>query len=98
MRLVTFEANGAAPLGAVAGDGVVDLARAAPDLPGDLLGLIRGGEAALRRAADAAGRADAAARRPLDGLRHLLPLANPGKVVCLGLNYVDHAAEGGHAR
>ena len=34
----------------------------------------------------------------LDGLRHLLPLENPGKVVCLGLNYVDHAAEGGHAR
>jgi 2-keto-4-pentenoate hydratase/2-oxohepta-3-ene-1,7-dioic acid hydratase in catechol pathway len=82
----------------VAGDEVVDLARAAPDLPGDVLGLIRGGEAALRRAAEAAGRADAAARRPLDGLRHRLPVENPGKVVCLGLNYVDHAAEGGHDR
>ena len=33
---------------------------------------------------------------PLAGLHLLTPLAQPGKLVCLGLNYADHAAEGGH--
>ncbi len=33
---------------------------------------------------------------PLASLQLLTPLARPGKLVCLGLNYADHAAEGGH--
>ncbi len=33
---------------------------------------------------------------PLHGL-HLLPVVpNPGKIICIGLNYRDHAAEGGN--
>src|SRR3990172_12028762 len=28
----------------------------------------------------------------------LPPIARRGKIICLGLNYVDHAAEGGHAK
>lgn len=31
----------------------------------------------------------------LDGLRIGAPVAQPGKIVCIGLNYVDHAAETG---
>jgi len=27
-----------------------------------------------------------------------LPVARPGKILCLGLNYLEHAKEGGHAR
>ncbi|MCB1391075.1 MAG: fumarylacetoacetate hydrolase family protein [Rhodobacteraceae bacterium] len=38
----------------------------------------------------------AAPRRPLDAPR-ALPLARPGKIVCLGLNYSEHAREGGYA-
>ncbi|MCL8025489.1 fumarylacetoacetate hydrolase family protein [Nocardioides bruguierae] len=37
---------------------------------------------------------------PLEGAEDLrvgAPLARPGKVVCIGLNYADHAAEGGMA-
>lgn len=30
-----------------------------------------------------------------DAIAFLPPLARPGKVICLGLNYADHAAEGG---
>ena len=47
MRLVTFDQNGAARLGVCAGDSVVDLAKAAPDLPRDLVALIRAGKDAL---------------------------------------------------
>ncbi|WP_295381762.1 fumarylacetoacetate hydrolase family protein [uncultured Pseudacidovorax sp.] len=32
-----------------------------------------------------------------DAVRWELPVARPGKVICLGLNYADHAAEGGNA-
>ncbi len=98
MRLVTFDDGGAARLGVVLGEVAVDLARAAPALPRDLLGLIRGGSDAFAAAAEAARKAKAEASRPLAGLRFRLPLEHAGKIVCLGLNYVDHAAEGGHAK
>lgn len=35
--------------------------------------------------------------RPLGSVSLALPLARPGKVVCIGLNYRAHAAEGGFA-
>jgi 2-keto-4-pentenoate hydratase/2-oxohepta-3-ene-1,7-dioic acid hydratase in catechol pathway len=97
MRLVSFEHQGAPRLGAVDGDAVVDLAEAAPDLPRELGALLRR-ESGLAAAAAAAKSAKTAARRALKGLRLLPPVGNPGKIVCLGLNYVDHAAEGGHAK
>ena len=36
------------------------------------------------------------ARVVRSGLRVLLVLANPGKIICIGLNYRDHANEGGN--
>ncbi|HET9043456.1 MAG TPA: fumarylacetoacetate hydrolase family protein [Burkholderiales bacterium] len=97
MRLVAFEHQGAPRLGAVDGEAVIDLADAAPDLPRELAALLRR-EDGLAAAAAAAKAAKPAARRALKGLRLLPPVGNPGKIVCLGLNYVDHAAEGGHAK
>jgi acylpyruvate hydrolase len=32
-------------------------------------------------------------RLPLDGVRLLAPVPDPQKIICLGLNYVDHAEE-----
>ena len=98
MRLVAFDEGGKARLGVLQGEAVVDLSRAAPDLPRDLAGLIRQGPAALAAAAEAGRTAKADASRPLQGLRFRPPVENAGKIVCLGLNYVDHAAEGGHAK
>jgi len=49
---------------------------------------------------DAARRAVAAGTLPhvdVDGLRVGPPLVRPGKIVCIGLNYHDHAAETGAA-
>src|SRR6266568_148184 len=37
-------------------------------------------------------------RRPLAQLRFGLPVPRPGKILCLGLNYLEHAKECGHAR
>ena len=36
--------------------------------------------------------------QPLSSVKFELPIAHPPKIVCLGLNYADHAKEGGHAR
>jgi 2-keto-4-pentenoate hydratase/2-oxohepta-3-ene-1,7-dioic acid hydratase in catechol pathway len=98
MRLAAFEHAGTARLGLVEGDNVIDLAEAAPDLPRDLAGLIRAGAAGLAAAAQATRTARTGARHPIAGLRFLPPVARPGKIICLGLNYADHAKEGGHAK
>jgi acylpyruvate hydrolase len=34
---------------------------------------------------------------PLEGLVPALPVSKAGKILCVGLNFLDHAAEGGHA-
>jgi 2-keto-4-pentenoate hydratase/2-oxohepta-3-ene-1,7-dioic acid hydratase in catechol pathway len=68
---------------------LLDLSSVAADLDGAFLA---GGGVELARAAVAAGTLP---RLEADGLRIGAPLARPGKVVCIGLNYRDHAAETG---
>ena len=96
MRLIAFDKNGTATLGARDGDSVVDLSIAAPDLPGDLTGVIKLGQAGIDKIAAAVSNAGDDARVSLDGIKYLPPSTNAGKLICLGLNYADHAAEGGH--
>ena len=56
-------------------------------------GLLEGGSAALAKAAQAAH----SASETLDASAVTLaaPIPNPGKILCIGLNYADHAAESG---
>jgi acylpyruvate hydrolase len=98
MRLAVFEHAGSARLGLVDGDSVIDLAEAAPNLPRDLIGLIRAGAPAFAAAAQVVRTARPSSRHELAELRFLAPIQNPGKIICLGLNYADHAKEGGHAK
>jgi acylpyruvate hydrolase len=93
MKIVGFEADGGLRLGIVEGDQVVDLQAVDPNLPADLR-LILQKSSDLAPLADLAKKAPASARRPLKGLKFALPVANPGKVVCLGLNYLEHVKEG----
>ena len=76
------------------GDRVVNLAAAAPDLPADLLGMLRGGREAFERAAAAAETAPDDARLAYAELRFHPLMTNAPKMICLGLNYAAHAAEG----
>ncbi|MFT4728104.1 MAG: 2-keto-4-pentenoate hydratase/2-oxohepta-3-ene-1,7-dioic acid hydratase in catechol pathway [Granulosicoccus sp.] len=41
--------------------------------------------------------ADQASAVALADITPALPVANPGKIICLGLNYIDHIKEGGYA-
>ena len=75
----------------------VNLTLAAPELPRNLKDLIctPGG----LTAADAAARkAPASAVQSIASVTMLPLIPNPGKIVCMGLNYADHAKEGGNAR
>ena len=98
MRIVAFDKNGNATLGVREGDEIVDLSVADPSLPSDLLGFLRAGKDAFAHAEATAREAGPDARVPLEGLKYLPPIANPPKILCLGLNYADHAAEGGHEK
>ena len=93
MRFTTYLRDGAPRLAVVDGDNLVDLNDANPQVPADLrLALKAGVDVA---AAGAAALKDKAKRQPLAGAT-LAPLVpEPGKTVCLGLNYFDHAKEGG---
>lgn len=93
MRFTTLLQDGRGRLAVVDNDGAIDLAAAVPGAPSDLRAALEAGFdlAAAGRQALASG----AARQPLAGLT-LAPLVpEPGKIVCLGLNYFDHAKEGG---
>ena len=100
MRFLSFEANGQAGIGWVKdihATDFVNLTLAAPELPRNLKDLIcaKGGLAA----ADAAARkAPASAVQTISSVTMLPLIPNPGKIVCMGLNYADHAKEGGNAR
>jgi 2-keto-4-pentenoate hydratase/2-oxohepta-3-ene-1,7-dioic acid hydratase in catechol pathway len=93
MRLVTFHGEGGLRLGAETGAGVVDVRAVAPDAPATARELIAAGPAALEELRHAVGSARAAV--PIDELRLAAAVPDPGKVVCVGLNYQKHAAEGG---
>jgi len=93
MRFTTYLLDGAPRLAVVDGDQLIDLNQAQPQVPADLRAALRAG-LDLHAAARAAI-AGPAPRVPLASVR-LAPLVpEPGKIVCLGLNYFDHAKEGG---
>ena len=89
MKLITFERAGRTSYGAVKDGGIVDLgARLGRDAPG-LIDLI--GKGLAPRAQDIAARE--APDFSLESVRLDLPLPAPGKVLCVGINYLDRNAE-----
>ena len=102
MRYATFERDGNTGWGIVQDGGVLDLpaAAAAAGLAGwpeTLLAFIQAGPAWWERAGQIAAAAGSASLLPLSGVRLLAPVPQPLRnVFALGLNYAEHAAEGGH--
>jgi 2-keto-4-pentenoate hydratase/2-oxohepta-3-ene-1,7-dioic acid hydratase in catechol pathway len=93
MRIATFTESGRTRLGLVHGEEIVDLAAAAPDLPGEMTAFLAAGAPARARAATAL--AQATRRLPLSAVLLEAPLLRPPKFLAIGLNYADHAAETG---
>lgn len=96
MRFITYTQGKEQRLGVLTGNEVIDLNQAQPQISADL-------RTALRAGQDLAGAAKAAIasnakRVPLASLQLAPVLPEPGKIVCLGLNYYDHAKEGGREK
>jgi 2-keto-4-pentenoate hydratase/2-oxohepta-3-ene-1,7-dioic acid hydratase in catechol pathway len=95
LKLVTYRTGSTTRLGVVDGQSVVDLNRVKPEVPPDLRAALLAGVDLPAAASDALARAAEADRIPLDSLSYAPLVPEPGKIVCLGLNYYDHAAESG---
>lgn len=90
MRLVTFRHQHTTRLGRLDGTEVLDLAAAAPALPTDMATFLAAGPEALAMARAAEG-----PRLSLPEVELLTPIPRPPKILAIGLNYADHAAESG---
>lgn len=96
MKLTTYLRDGQARLGLIDGASVIDVQDAQPQVPSDLRQALLAGHDLVALAP--AVLASSAPRMPLASLT-LAPLVpEPGKIVCLGLNYFDHAKEGGREK
>ncbi|PQA83122.1 5-oxopent-3-ene-1,2,5-tricarboxylate decarboxylase [Limnohabitans sp. TS-CS-82] len=93
MRFTTFHQGGQDRLGLIDGDQVIDLNKAQPQVNADLRLALKSG-VDLAAAAKAA-LASTAVRLPMASLQLAPIMPEPGKIICLGLNYFDHAKEGG---
>jgi 2-keto-4-pentenoate hydratase/2-oxohepta-3-ene-1,7-dioic acid hydratase in catechol pathway len=94
MRIVGFTAGGKQRLGVIEDDEVIDLQAIDPYLPSNLADVLAKSNGDLKNLREFAKNASASARRPLAGLKFRLPVSRPGKIICLGLNYLDHVKEG----
>lgn len=97
MKLVTFAFGGGEPrAGAAIGDLVLDLAAAQPFLPPDTGELLRRGLLPeVQNMVDNASELDRKYFHHTNDVELFAPVPRPGKIVCLGLNYLDHAEEQG---
>jgi 2-keto-4-pentenoate hydratase/2-oxohepta-3-ene-1,7-dioic acid hydratase in catechol pathway len=94
MRLVTFHGEDGLRLGVETGAGVVDATEAVGDgVRASVRSVAAADGAVLERLRQTAGEASDAV--PIEQLRLAPAVPDPGKIICVGLNYRKHAAEGG---
>ncbi|SMC31019.1 fumarylacetoacetate hydrolase family protein [Polynucleobacter kasalickyi] len=97
MRIFTFEKAGKSTIGLLKNEQeYIDLELAGYAHANDMVELLSQAdwETSL---AEIQKNAPAASIKPLAGTKYDILVANPSKIICVGLNYADHAKEGGHA-
>lgn len=99
MRFVTARVDGSHRLLVEAGGGFVDAASGGADLQRvvDVGSLLRAGPAAFEAAARLTGGGGESVAGGVGDLDLAAPVVSPSKIICIGLNYRKHAAEGGEA-
>jgi 2-keto-4-pentenoate hydratase/2-oxohepta-3-ene-1,7-dioic acid hydratase in catechol pathway len=92
MRLVTFETGGQARPGMIKGDTLFDLSSAGFH---SVLEFIESGSTGRVKAEEFTSRPGSDGKYPMSGVKLLAPIPRPRQLICVGLNYRDHAAETG---
>lgn len=77
-------------------DGYIDLNATDPGLPSCIKNLLAASPA-IRKAAAEVASSKHAVKYAANTVKLLPPVPKPGKILCIGLNYRDHAIEGGKA-
>ena len=100
MRLISCRTDSGEVLGVVAGERWLPALDLLPGGPSTMAELLDGGSSLLAPLAVAAATSSAAGRitndgRPLDDTILMSPVPRPGKIVAIGRNYREHAAEEG---
>jgi 2-keto-4-pentenoate hydratase/2-oxohepta-3-ene-1,7-dioic acid hydratase in catechol pathway len=93
LRFVTLQREGYSEPGLVRGEEIFGLRQAGFH---DLLSVIAGGDDAFDRVARWAYNPPGGERFDAQKVKFLAPLPRPPKIICIGLNYRDHAEEGGN--
>lgn len=96
MRLVSYGPSGHERLGVLVdgGNAIVDLNRANASIPHTAIDFLNGDH--WQKARDIAAQPPSGAVRT-NSVRLGAPVPRPGQIICVGLNYKDHADEQGHA-
>lgn len=92
MKYLVGEVSGGTAVFVVKGESAVNLSEMDPAVGPDLMGLIADPEL-IGRLASRIGNADGV---PVASITPALPVARPGTIICMGLNYNDHIKEGGY--
>jgi|SRR5690242_18679319 2-keto-4-pentenoate hydratase/2-oxohepta-3-ene-1,7-dioic acid hydratase in catechol pathway len=90
MRLVSFKQNGHTTAGLLNGKGVFPLHGVGYE---DAISFIAAGHDAHQRLEHLATNASKRDLLPLDSVHLIAPIPRPPKILCIGLNYRDHAIE-----
>jgi 2-keto-4-pentenoate hydratase/2-oxohepta-3-ene-1,7-dioic acid hydratase in catechol pathway len=90
MQFVTFQHHGHSHPGVVSGNEVVSLKSAGFT---DMLSVIEGGPEGIKRIEVLLSKPPADGTVPLAAAKLLAPIPRPPKIICVGLNYRDHAIE-----
>jgi 2-keto-4-pentenoate hydratase/2-oxohepta-3-ene-1,7-dioic acid hydratase in catechol pathway len=96
MRLATILTQHGPRAAIATSDSYIDLHATDPGLPSCVKTLLAG-SASIRKAAAEAAASSNAVKYAANAVKILPPIPNPGKILCIGLNYRDHAIEGGKA-
>ena len=96
MRLATIQTPNGPRAAAPVGDSYIDLHATDAGLPKCVKALLAASPA-IRKAAAEASKSAGAVKYAANAVKLLPPVPDPGKILCIGLNYRDHAIEGGKA-
>ncbi len=98
MRLCTIQSGGKAAVGVKTGNGkVIDLSKQMPRGPKSVVEILAGGKKLQQAVLKACAKPKAGATVSEKSAKYLPPVPNPGKILCIGLNYRKHAEETGSA-
>lgn len=96
MRIARYKnKHGITSIGFSKNDGIVDISKISTSIPAGLPALL----ASWPELSDfISGRLDKTIALPLEGITFLPPVEVSNRIICVGLNYAEHAAEGKWAR